>query len=644
VARQRPQANQTNPSTLTTTTTQYDLLGRVVSISYSDGTPTKNYLYDLSSAWGVTLQNPKGRIVYQGISNAQSIYSYDPMGRISWTGSCGPSNCGSWYYSANYKYDWVGNLTSADTGEGATETRTYTLANELQSITSSGNDSTHPPNLLSNVQSGPFGPVSWQLGNGLAGVRQYDAMGRTVGGWVCQGSSQANCSGGTQAYGFASGWKGSCLISASDSALGQSNAYGYDDFGRLQSLTVNSGNPGSYAYVYDRWGNRWQQNLTAGSGGPQPQLSFNTGNNQISNGGYAYDAAGNLTSDGTHSYSYDAEGNIAKVDGGSATYTYDALNERVRIDQTGNPSDEFFFNPAGQHTSARDVTDGWPAADWFYWGASPMAFYAAGVTDFDHQDWLGTERMRTEYNGSVNGTFTSLPFGDGYSANGNDWDPYHFAGLDQDNSSNDHAQFREYSNMSGRWMNPDRYGGSYDFSNPQSLNRYAYVQNNPFSFIDQSGLDRYFYADGCWWYSSATTTWNTVTQRFDVGVDLSPVECDAGSGGGGDGGGSAPNSVSATPPAPQPKKYTGWDWWNRYGSQFWCELSSSTAGDNAELFLGGDITGSGLLVYGPTLKTKAAGVPFILATWAKAAEIRSQCVSVFPILIPRVFISMARLL
>jgi hypothetical protein len=37
-------------------------------------------------------------------------------------------------------------------------------------------------------------------------------------------------------------------------------------------------------------------------------------------------------------------------------------------------------------------------------------------------------------------------------------------------------------------MRPDLYYGSYDFSNPQSLNRYAYVGNNPLAFADPIGL------------------------------------------------------------------------------------------------------------------------------------------------------------
>ena len=52
----------------------------------------------------------------------------------------------------------------------------------------------------------------------------------------------------------------------------------------------------------------------------------------------------------------------------------------------------------------------------------------------------------------------------------------------------DHAQFRQYGSTQGRWMRPDPYSGSYDLSNPQSLDRYVYAVNNPLSYIDPSGL------------------------------------------------------------------------------------------------------------------------------------------------------------
>ena len=109
---------------------------------------------------------------------------------------------------------------------------------------------------------------------------------------------------------------------------------------------------------------------------------------------------------------------------------------------------ECSINLAGQHTSSFDVINHWENEGWAYWGAAPVSFYAGGITQFDHQDWLGTERMRTRYDGSIEGTFTSLPFGSGSGTSGTDWDQYHFAGLDHDYGSNtDHAQYRQYAKL-----------------------------------------------------------------------------------------------------------------------------------------------------------------------------------------------------
>ncbi len=46
--------------------------------------------------------------------------------------------------------------------------------------------------------------------------------------------------------------------------------------------------------------------------------------------------------------------------------------------------------------------------------------------------------------------------------------------------------FRYYVSNQGRWLTPDPLAG--DITNPQSLNRYAYVLNNPTTLIDPLGL------------------------------------------------------------------------------------------------------------------------------------------------------------
>jgi len=63
-----------------------------------------------------------------------------------------------------------------------------------------------------------------------------------------------------------------------------------------------------------------------------------------------------------------------------------------------------------------------------------------------------------------------------------------FTGLWRDDETGlDHTLYRKYSSTLGRWLSPDPMAGS--IMNPQSLNRYAYVMNNPVNFIDPLGLD-----------------------------------------------------------------------------------------------------------------------------------------------------------
>jgi hypothetical protein len=47
---------------------------------------------------------------------------------------------------------------------------------------------------------------------------------------------------------------------------------------------------------------------------------------------------------------------------------------------------------------------------------------------------------------------------------------------------------RRYNRWWGRFDQPDPSDGSYELTDPQSLNRYSYVQNDPVNFVDPSGL------------------------------------------------------------------------------------------------------------------------------------------------------------
>jgi RHS repeat-associated protein len=570
VTRTRPTANQTSPTTLTTTTTQSDALGRPTSVSYSDGTPTKTYLYDINANLGNGLvqTNYIGRLSAAFAQTPSSLlaltgFSYDGAGRVLGLLECLPSGCATATDNLllSYQYDLAGNMLSAVTGPATTLTYTYSPANEVQSVTSSLSTSEAPSNVISSATNGPFGPLSYQLGNGLTSVATYDALGRAASGFVCNGSSVFGCTGGSFIYGQSITRQGVRVTQGCDTVIDNCANFGYDEFNRLTSRTVaGSSTPQNYTYGYDRYGNRWSQ--TAADGGPSPQLTFSSTTNRITSAGYSYDAAGNVTSDGFHTYTYDAEGNVTAVDGGStASYVYNALNQRVS-ETVGGATTQFAYNVAGQRVSIWNTAS--PAGELqeeYYVGNKRVAYFANNMLHFQHQDWTGTERMRTTFNGAVEGTYTSMSFGDAFATvSGSDGDPYHFSMLDHDYSSDtDHAQFRQYSSTPGRWMSPDPYDGSYDPSNPQSMNRYSYVLNNPMEFVDPLGL---------------LTTCDQYSKSYEIPfggtfiiVDEEALVCfdDGGGGSGGSGGsgsgsgagGGAGGGGSGTAPNKNPCAYAG---------------------------------------------------------------------------------------
>jgi RHS repeat-associated protein len=270
---------------------------------------------------------------------------------------------------------------------------------------------------------------------------------------------------------------------------------GYDEFNRLNYVNRYSGVQ-TFTNVYDRYGNRWQQE--APQGGSGLSVSFNQAKNQINSAGFSYNAAGDLTGDGFHSYSYDAEGNLLQVDAGStATYVYDALNHRVRT-QDGSGTNEYLYDPSGKRISTWVASNNYGNEGRIYWGNQQLGLRSSdGTTYFDHQDWTGTERARTNCFGTTSALYASFVYGDDSYAfdiqnanSGYNQDNAFYAGLDYDaGSGTDHAMFRQYTPLEGRWMSPDPYSGSYNTSNPQSFNRYSYVTNNPAALTDPTGLD-----------------------------------------------------------------------------------------------------------------------------------------------------------
>ncbi|MGH9684129.1 MAG: RHS repeat-associated core domain-containing protein [Candidatus Acidiferrales bacterium] len=91
----------------------------------------------------------------------------------------------------------------------------------------------------------------------------------------------------------------------------------------------------------------------------------------------------------------------------------------------------------------------------------------------------------TKMDGTVLDSLDYMPFGE--QTSGDTGTTHKFTGKERDSESNlDNFEARYYSSQMGRFMSPDSIGGR--TSNPQTLNRYSYVVNNPLNLTDPFGL------------------------------------------------------------------------------------------------------------------------------------------------------------
>lgn len=108
-----------------------------------------------------------------------------------------------------------------------------------------------------------------------------------------------------------------------------------------------------------------------------------------------------------------------------------------------------------------------------------------------HQDPVTKSQRITNSSGAVTSTIDLDPWGGETSRSSNQaFQPHRYTTYERDANGGDEAMMRRYVGKWHRFVQPDPADGSYDLSNPQSFNRYAYVLNDPVSFVDPTGLDQ----------------------------------------------------------------------------------------------------------------------------------------------------------
>jgi RHS repeat-associated protein len=460
-----------------TTTYTYDALNRLTGVSYSNGDPSAiTYTYDQTACLGLSVScYNKGRRTTMTDASGTTQWAYDAMGRVLRE----HRTINSVTKDTTYTYNLDGSLATLTYPSG----RLVTYAPSAVGRPLSAADTTHSVTYVSGAQYAPQGALSSAL-FGQSGAINYSA---SFDNRLRPSLIYAHASADFLKLQF--GFLGNSNIQTvtNDLTPGRTLNLTYDNLNRLATAQTQAAS-GQYCWGqsvptdgtgYDRYGNLLKINSSQCTS-PTLNLSVNT-YNQITNSGFSYDNAGDMTADGVTSYVWNGAGLLKTV--GSTTYTYDGDGKRV-MNSAGTYN---WTTPAGDQLS--DTPGAGTGNEYIYFAGQRIAWVDSGGTvRYYWSDHLGTTRVITDASGNVCYDADYYPFQGERTPYVNTCTPaYRMGGMKFDQESGDYYTLnRYYPPNLGRWMSPDPLAG--DITNPQSLNRYAYVLNNPATFIDPLGL------------------------------------------------------------------------------------------------------------------------------------------------------------
>ena len=216
---------------------------------------------------------------------------------------------------------------------------------------------------------------------------------------------------------------------------------------------------------------------------------------------FTYDAAGNVIKNGSVSYTYDAENRLIATAGMS--YVYDGDGNRIEKCTEGatpgtcatNATGTLYFLHAGGGTLAESNLGGnWTAAYGLIHGQIiSRVDLPANVVHYYSHDHLGSTSVVTDANGDIENESDYYPYGGEIVITSGDSNRYKFTGKERDAESGNGYMFaRYYNSATGRFLSPD-WSAKEDpvpyakLDDPQTLNLYGYVANNPLTREDPDG-------------------------------------------------------------------------------------------------------------------------------------------------------------
>jgi len=193
-----------------------------------------------------------------------------------------------------------------------------------------------------------------------------------------------------------------------------------------------------------------------------------------------YDLNGNLISDDNYDYFYNEFNQLEKVISSGniiAEYYYDAEGNRIK--KVENNETTYYIGD----NFVRVVNNSGSFEEIYYYDNDKLiASNVSGEINYYHPDHLGSTTLITNSSGDLIEETFYLPFGEIISGGDSRYD---YTGKELDNVGLMYYGARYYSSEIMKFTQADPVIS--EVYNPQDLNHYSYVRNNPYKYVDSEG-------------------------------------------------------------------------------------------------------------------------------------------------------------
>jgi len=480
-----PAPNQTSSATQTISYC-YDTLNRVTGKAYSaqtcqngqlpPGTAVVSYTYDQGA-------NGIGRLTSLTDQAGSGSYSYDTMGREATE----QRTIAGVTKSISYVYNPDGSIKNLTYPSNRIVNYTYNSAARVLSVidgngTQYVSNATYWSNSHEYQQFMPNIYLRTDLNKRLQISGFYSDNGQVTGYYI------------NKTYSYNDGHNNGDVMSiANIKDSNRTQSFTYDALNRIASGSSQS-NAGSLSwgetYSIDAWGNLQIAPMAGKAHGGNFQHAGDINNRPT---GLSYDAAGNLTSYLSTAYIYDAENRLQSAAG--MKYTYDADSKRALKSQNSNNAPvKRYWSGAGDVLAEDDGT-GTLASEYIYFGGSRVARIdlPGNAMHYYLSDHLNSTSIVVNAIGAPEEESDYSPYGTEVVVTGPGANHYKFTGKERDSETQlDYFGARYYSSSLGRFVTPDWSTQPINvpyaqFDNPQSLNLYTFVKNDPVTLVDSDG-------------------------------------------------------------------------------------------------------------------------------------------------------------